>query len=220
MGVFKKLSQFLGNLRKKPLPAGRPMADRLREASEPRRTIPQQRRLDRDQERQRETNREEERHQIKAGKEREQLLKDPVNRFVQQAEKITNGRDFSSSNVQWCQYEIERNTLTISFQDGSVYEYYGVFPQEAKSLFQSRSKGTWVWDNLRIRGTVYGHRKQYTQIQNPRKGPRWYGKDAKAVNPYIALRLRQSGGKMNQQEKSTPFTNKGRRIHPPKTRKA
>lgn len=44
---------------------------------------------------------------------------------------------------------------------GSVYKYLHVKPDEYQSLREASSKGSWVWDTLRERGTVVGHRKPY-----------------------------------------------------------
>jgi hypothetical protein len=47
---------------------------------------------------------------------------------------------------------------------GPLYHYYDV-PEGLWNRFQSAgSKGKWVWDNLRIRGTIAGHRYAYALI--------------------------------------------------------
>ncbi len=43
----------------------------------------------------------------------------------------------------------------------SIYGYEPVGLQMARSFFHTSSKGKWVWDNLRIRGTKYGHKVNY-----------------------------------------------------------
>lgn len=44
---------------------------------------------------------------------------------------------------------------------GPTYEYYDVHPDWFDDLQQAGSKGKWVWDQLRIRGTVAGHQYRY-----------------------------------------------------------
>jgi hypothetical protein len=78
--------------------------------------------------------------------------------------------NFSSSNVaafQWFspeKYPEEANKLTIEFHDGSIYQYANVTRTEALSFYYAPSKGTWVWDNLRVRGTVFGWKKPYVLL--------------------------------------------------------
>ena len=44
---------------------------------------------------------------------------------------------------------------------GALYFYYDVPPQMFIAFQKAQSKGRWVWDHLRIRGTVSGHQKRY-----------------------------------------------------------
>jgi hypothetical protein len=44
---------------------------------------------------------------------------------------------------------------------GPTYEYLDVHPDWFDDLQQAGSKGKWVWDQLRIRGTVAGHQYRY-----------------------------------------------------------
>lgn len=44
---------------------------------------------------------------------------------------------------------------------GPLYYYYGVAPQLFDAFLASASKGRFVWDRLRIRGTVSGHQYHY-----------------------------------------------------------
>lgn len=73
-----------------------------------------------------------------------------------------------SSNVDWFQYLPDTRQLKVGFGKGgrkkSTYLYDQISPVEAASIFSFRSKGTWVWDNLRVRGTVHGHKKPYRKI--------------------------------------------------------
>ena len=47
---------------------------------------------------------------------------------------------------------------------GPLYRYDGVSPDAFLSMLTAGSKGTWIWDNLRIRGTVSGHQKDYSLV--------------------------------------------------------
>ena len=53
---------------------------------------------------------------------------------------------------------------------GSLYRYSGVTPEEFLSLYNLRDggggggPGDWVWDHLRVRGTVSGHQKDYELV--------------------------------------------------------
>ena len=44
---------------------------------------------------------------------------------------------------------------------GSLYEYFGIPIKLWDSFMLARSKGTFVWDHIRIRGTISGHKYQY-----------------------------------------------------------
>lgn len=44
---------------------------------------------------------------------------------------------------------------------GPMYAYFSVPPAVFSRMRDAVSKGKFVWDNLRIRGTVYGHRYRY-----------------------------------------------------------
>lgn len=81
----------------------------------------------------------------------------------------------SSSNVYaiafiWNNAAPTKGTLRIRFLNhrkgaksarGPVYHYYDVHPALFQDFRKAASKGRWVWDNMRIRGTVSGHRYRY-----------------------------------------------------------
>jgi hypothetical protein len=91
-------------------------------------------------------------------------LDDPEERFIYEGEWTSN---FTSSNVSAYHYDLRGeydnapNTLVIEFHDGSFYSYHPVPESLARSLYNAGSKGTWVWDNLRVRGTVFGFQIPY-----------------------------------------------------------
>ena len=58
----------------------------------------------------------------------------------------------SSSNVLWIRYYQDRDVLLIGYRNNAAYAYSGVTATEAASLLFAPSKGTWVWDRIRVRG--------------------------------------------------------------------
>ena len=66
-----------------------------------------------------------------------------------------------SSNVEWFRWEASNDTLQIGYKDGSVYEYYDIPLSMAMDMYRAGSKGGFVWDRLRRRGTVFGYQKEY-----------------------------------------------------------
>ena len=77
---------------------------------------------------------------------------------------------FSSSNVRSATYNARENSMDIGFKNGGVYRYQDITPPEAKSFYSAGSKGKWVWDHLRVRGTVFGYQKPYTYIGGQSQG--------------------------------------------------
>ncbi|HOV61672.1 MAG TPA: KTSC domain-containing protein [Candidatus Hydrogenedentes bacterium] len=81
--------------------------------------------------------------------------------------------EVASSNVHSIGYDLDQHILYVRFWvetvrqgqivrfPGSVYGYRDVWPEEFLAFLQAPSKGNWVWDNLRERGTVSGHKKHY-----------------------------------------------------------
>lgn len=53
----------------------------------------------------------------------------------------------------------QRSTRKVA---GPTYRYDGVHPDIFRRFQQAISKGEFVWSNLRVRGTIYGHRYKYT----------------------------------------------------------
>lgn len=80
----------------------------------------------------------------------------------------------TSSNVHsiafiWNDARPAQGTLRIRFLEkrggttkaGPVYHYLDVHPALFQDFRRAASKGRWVWDHMRIRGTVSGHRYKY-----------------------------------------------------------
>jgi hypothetical protein len=70
----------------------------------------------------------------------------------------------NSSNVDSAHFDAPRGILTILYRNGSYYQYFGVTPDEALDFAAAPSKGQWIWDNLRVRGTKTGYQKEYVKI--------------------------------------------------------
>jgi hypothetical protein len=69
----------------------------------------------------------------------------------------------TSSNVNLAQYFAETQQMLVEFKDGA-YMYDNISIQEAVSFATAQSKGSWVWDRLRVRGSATAHRKSYRRI--------------------------------------------------------
>ena len=79
-----------------------------------------------------------------------------------------------SSNVYSFAYDYDQWLLYVRFKEdgkegkknspGSLYQYADIPPRLFLSMLSASSKGGWVWDNLRIRGTLSGHQKPYRLV--------------------------------------------------------
>lgn len=85
----------------------------------------------------------------------------------------------ASSNVHSVAYDADTATLYVRFLDsfynkatkdyvrqgpGPIYAYYNVPPEMFLDMLHASSKGGWVWDHLRIRGTLSGHQRDYALV--------------------------------------------------------
>lgn len=68
-----------------------------------------------------------------------------------------------SSNVAAGRYIKDQAKLVVQFRNGATYSYFGISPALAQSFADADSFGVWIWDNLRVRGTKYGHQVPYRQ---------------------------------------------------------
>jgi hypothetical protein len=75
--------------------------------------------------------------------------------------------EVSSSNVSRIAFDGTKNggTLKVIFLDENEYHYMPIHPGFAEAFFNAGSKGGWVWDNLRIRGTALGHKVSYMHVK-------------------------------------------------------
>jgi len=123
----------------------------------------------------------------------------------------------SSSNVHSFGYDIESAYLYIRFLGyakgtrgpdgrplrvgpGSLYRYRDVTPEEFLSILAANSKGEWIWDHLRVRGTHSGHQKDYELVgvagsYVPRKATvRVNPNSGQLEEMFIQRRVRAMGG--------------------------
>lgn len=74
-----------------------------------------------------------------------------------------------SSNVVAAQYFLDSQKLMVEFKGkgrpNSAYLYSNMSEQEALDLVNGQSKGGWVWDRLRVRGSKTAHRKPFVRIR-------------------------------------------------------
>lgn len=80
-----------------------------------------------------------------------------IEQFLYDGKVIT----VNSSNVEAFRYDIEKKRLYVDYLDGSGYWYDGVPEKIAERAMTMQSKGDFVWDYLRIRGTKTGHKYPY-----------------------------------------------------------
>lgn len=71
----------------------------------------------------------------------------------------------NSSNVRLVQYFAESSQMLVEYGNGHSYLYEDVTYDEAQAFVTAPSKGEWVWDVLRVRGSKTAHRKRYTHIK-------------------------------------------------------
>lgn len=68
-----------------------------------------------------------------------------------------------SSNVEGAGFDKETDELVVRYLTGE-YWAYRVGPIMAADFFQAASKGMWLWDNVRVRGTKHLHRVPARQL--------------------------------------------------------
>lgn len=89
------------------------------------------------------------------------LTGEQVDNFVYNQEPLLT----HSSNVAMMQYFIDTNKLMVEFNNGSAYLYSNISETEAFEFAQASSKGSAIWDRLRVRGSARGHKKPYTRLK-------------------------------------------------------
>jgi len=56
-----------------------------------------------------------------------------------------------SSHLQSYEYDPESQTLTVEFQNGTIYQYTGVPQTEFWNMMQNGGGGTYFWSKIRDR---------------------------------------------------------------------
>jgi hypothetical protein len=95
----------------------------------------------------------------------------PANHPIVTAEMVP----VDSSNIYSIGYDNDSHTLMVRFvgrhghkdnsrRPGSIYAYFHVPARRFLQFLDASSKGKWLWDNVRIRGTISGHRYDYALV--------------------------------------------------------
>lgn len=92
---------------------------------------------------------------------RRRLTQQQVEQFVYEQELLT----VNSSNVANAQYFLDSRQMAVEFLNGGAYLYNNVTEDEAIAFASAQSKGVWVWDYLRVRGSKTAHRKPFIRIR-------------------------------------------------------
>jgi hypothetical protein len=64
-----------------------------------------------------------------------------------------------SSNVRSAVYNPQQGVLAVTYLNGKTYRYGSITVDEAASFARASSHGTWLWDNIRVRGSKTEHQK-------------------------------------------------------------
>lgn len=99
-----------------------------------------------------------------------------------------------SSNVHAIQYMNSESILIIGYggkpkQPGVTwYGYNPIQPEHALEFFRVSSKGGKVWDDLRIRGTVFGYKVDYWIMDGPSTHvPLWHRAGDESISRHGAI---------------------------------
>lgn len=115
------------------------------------------------------------------------ILDTEENRFLALGERVY----VDSSNVAWIQYlaafEGTPEHLYVGYKDGSTYMYSEITPEMAIAFLNAPSKGSWVWNNLRIRGTVFGWQKPYAFLNAAGGHRKWHEAGESSMARHAAI---------------------------------
>lgn len=70
-----------------------------------------------------------------------------------------------SSNVAAAQYHLDERQLMVEYLNGDAWMYQPVTEEMAIEFARAPSKGNWVWDNLKVRGTKTKHQVGAVKIR-------------------------------------------------------
>src|SRR5262245_9044797 len=71
----------------------------------------------------------------------------------------------SSSNVASATYQAPEHKMIVEYLDGSVWLYGDISDAEAEAFARAPSKGIFIWDHIKVRGTVHEHQKPAWKIR-------------------------------------------------------
>lgn len=70
-----------------------------------------------------------------------------------------------STNVRLAQYFPQDQKMMVEFHSGHAYLYNGVTIDEAIGFANAQSKGGFLWDTFRVRGSRTRHKKSYIRLK-------------------------------------------------------
>jgi len=70
-----------------------------------------------------------------------------------------------SSNVSSAVYSLADKKLIIEYHSGDVWSYGNINEQEAIGFAQAQSKGGFIWQHIRVRGSKTQHKKPAVKIR-------------------------------------------------------
>ena len=102
----------------------------------------------------------------------------PQELFLAGLYKLTIGVDFQSTNPSkpavyqvWYDPAIEHMYVTFfdhpkggGYRVGPTYHYWTITLPEAEKMYRDASKGISVWDDYRVRGSRWAHKKNYARV--------------------------------------------------------
>ena len=80
--------------------------------------------------------------------------------------EFLNGKPkkIKSSYITHAKYDRENEILRLSFKNTPKwFRYEDISPKKAREFFNSDSKGSWFWDNIRVRGSRTEHQVSWSQ---------------------------------------------------------
>lgn len=80
-----------------------------------------------------------------------------------------------STNVEMAQYFLDTQQMLVKYLQDGTYIYDSVTEDEAIQFAKAQSKGGWVWNYLRVRGSKTQHKKPYRKVNAGYKPPASHG---------------------------------------------
>ncbi len=70
-----------------------------------------------------------------------------------------------SSNVYGARYSWQRKVLTVTYLNGATWAYSPISKKQAVEFITGPSKGTFLWDKVRVRGVGNSHLHQRKAVK-------------------------------------------------------